>query len=68
MKFNKLEQGYFIKLSENKNIELEWSTDAQWFWFSGGINTGDHWGFELYVSILKVDLRFTFYDTRHRED
>lgn len=68
MNFKKFEKGIFIQLSKNKNIELEWSDNAQWFWISGGAVTGDHWGVELYLSLFKYDVRFTFYDARHRED
>lgn len=61
-------RGFFIQLSKNKNIEVEWASAwARWFWIEFGINSGDHWGVEFYISILKVDLRFQFYDARHRD-
>ena len=29
---------------------------------------GDHWGFELYLSLFKYSISFIFYDARHRNN
>ena len=65
-RFIRFEKGLHITLSENKNIEIEWDTNRSWFWLNAGINSGDHWGFEFYISILKISLSFIFFDKRHR--
>ena len=61
-------RGFNLQLTKNKNIEIEWDDDRNWFWLEAGINTGDHWGFEFYISILKVSFAFKFYDGRHRDE
>ena len=61
-------RGFNLQLTKNKNIEIEWDSNMHWFWLYAGINTGDHWGFEFYISILKISFTFKFYDGRHRDE
>ena len=39
MNIKKFNRWFDIKLTENKNIEVEWDTDRSWFWLNAGINT-----------------------------
>jgi hypothetical protein len=68
MNYKKWHRGFFIQLSENKNIEIEWDTNRNWFYLTAGVNQGDHWGFEFRLSLLTVEVSFIFYDSRHRDD
>ena len=68
MQFKKFGRGFTLQLSTNKNIEVEWDDNRAWFWFQTGINTGDHWGFEMFLSLFKYSINFIFYDSRHRSD
>lgn len=58
---------FFKKISKNKNIEVECTTDT-WNIFSFEFKIGykeDHAGVSLEVSLLGTQIYFKFYDIRH---
>ena len=58
---------FFRKISKNKNVEVECTTD-NWHIFSVEFKIGvreDHAGVLLALSLLGTEIHFRFYDKRH---
>ena len=60
---------YFIKLSKNKGIEIEWFVDTQWVnYFNLNIRIDrhvDHAGIEFSIELFGITKTVKFYDFRH---
>jgi len=61
-------RGFWVKVSKNKNIEVEILYQKEWDWFVFSFEITrkcDHAGVSFELEIIGISFQISFYDSRH---